>query len=54
MSFYSSIHRYASDWVRARRAAYTARVVSDLPAEIRKDIGWPVDGSASRAWTVAR
>ena len=54
MSLYTSIHRYASDWVRARRAAYTARVVGDLPADIRKDIGWPVEQSASRVWTIAR
>lgn len=54
MSFYSSIHRVASDWARARRAAHTARLLNDLPAELRKDIGWPGDQSATQAWTMVR
>ncbi len=41
MTLYSTLARVAADWRDARSEARTRRVIASLPAEIRKDIGWP-------------
>ncbi len=41
MTLYSTLARFAADWRDARSEARTRRVIGSLPAEIRKDIGWP-------------
>lgn len=33
--------RIADDWRRRRTARRTRAIVESLPADIRKDIGWP-------------
>lgn len=47
MSVYSTLSAIASEWRSARDEARTRRIISTLPAEIQKDIGWPI-GNASR------
>lgn len=41
MTLYSTLSRVAADWRDARSAARTRRILASLPAELRKDIGWP-------------
>ncbi|MBE7185233.1 MAG: hypothetical protein INR68_12620 [Methylobacterium mesophilicum] len=44
MTLYVSLQHIASEWWAARKAARTEWLVSGLPVEIQKDIGWP-DGT---------
>ncbi len=53
MSIFTTIHRLALEWVAGRRAARAERFISDLPAEVRKDIGWPSPSRLSRRARVA-
>lgn len=50
MTLYSTLARVAADWRDARSAAHTRRIIASLPAEVRKDIGWPdaTDGGLRR------
>lgn len=50
MTLYSTLARVAADWRDARSAAHTRRIIASLPAEVRKDIGWPdaIDGEYRR------
>jgi hypothetical protein len=41
MSVYSTLSQLAAEWRIAREEARTRRIVSSLPLEIQKDIGWP-------------
>lgn len=41
MSFFSSLRRFAAEWSEAREMARTERMISGMPTELRKDIGWP-------------
>ena len=41
MSFFSTIGRIAADFTAARARYLTERQIQSLPAELRKDIGWP-------------
>jgi len=41
MSILSSIGRFAAEYRAARARSHTERSIRALPAEIRKDIGWP-------------
>ncbi|WP_195165040.1 hypothetical protein [Mesorhizobium sp. NBSH29] len=40
MSLYSNFKDFAAEWRSARDRARTMRIVSSLPPEIQKDIGW--------------
>jgi Tfp pilus assembly protein FimT len=50
MTLYSTLARVAADWRYARSEARTRRIIASLPAEVRKDIGWPdaLEGDARR------
>ncbi|MBX3576970.1 MAG: DUF1127 domain-containing protein [Rhizobiaceae bacterium] len=48
MSIYRKLSSYASAWREARELAETRRVLSALPNEILKDIGWPQDNGRGR------
>lgn len=52
MSILSSIGRIATEYSAARTRARTERVLRSLPAELRKDIGWPetAHGRTSRPY----
>jgi hypothetical protein len=41
MSLYASFHHILADLVASHRAAATERLLGALPADVRKDIGWP-------------
>ena len=41
MSILSAINRLAGSYRDMRRLSRTERMISALPAEVRKDIGWP-------------
>jgi hypothetical protein len=41
MTLYSTLARVAADWRSARTEARTRRIIASLPADVRKDIGWP-------------
>lgn len=41
MTILSTLQHYAAEWHTAREWARTNRMIAGLPAEIRKDIGWP-------------
>ncbi len=41
MTLYSRLSAYASAWRTYREEAETRRLLSGLPNEILKDIGWP-------------
>ena len=41
MSIMSSLGRIASEYSAARARYLTERAIRSLPAELRKDIGWP-------------
>jgi hypothetical protein len=47
MSVYTALSHLATEWRSAREEARTRRIISSLPAEIQKDIGWP-DAQANR------
>lgn len=50
MSFYSAVTRYASNWRAYRDEIRTRQLISSLPAEVLKDIGYP-DAPPARART---
>lgn len=41
MTLYSTLARVAADWRDARSVARTRRIITSLPSDVRKDIGWP-------------
>lgn len=41
MTLYSTLARVAAHWRYARSEARTRRIIASLPADVRKDIGWP-------------
>jgi hypothetical protein len=41
MSILNAFDRYVTEFRSRREAARTERVISSLPLEVQKDIGWP-------------
>ena len=41
MSAFTGFKEFASRMVEARRRRSTRRIIESLPANLRKDIGWP-------------
>lgn len=38
---FGRLSRYAANWRALRENARTERILNSLPADVRKDIGWP-------------
>lgn len=48
MTILARLQHYAAEWQLERQHARTSRVIAGLPADIRKDIGWPDFENATR------
>lgn len=41
MSILSAFSHYVAGYQEVRRRRHTERLISELPPEVRRDIGWP-------------
>jgi hypothetical protein len=48
-SFLGPVRRFAANWQAWREEVRTENMIDRLPANIRKDIGWPDAKAARRA-----